>query len=232
MRLGQPLEKCLRMNEWRYTGKRREQLQEITWAGGKQGVIGKSNSEPEDTRQREGLSTFIQLSSPQTEGPLQWLSYTEFQHLCLLCPKSPSRCPAFPSESAQPLLRPSVSPGLPAFGPNADRTVPPLSLLGQAPALAGTGYVPPLTTAPPSSLTWPWSDPSGPPPLFQGPPTVSFYASNLSTAASDKVQTLWQGLGGHSWSGRSRFLSSHHAPPRSWYSGGQFPTRDRRVLAT
>ena len=44
MRLGRPPEKCLRMNEWRNIGKRSEQLQEITWAGGKQGVTGKSNS--------------------------------------------------------------------------------------------------------------------------------------------------------------------------------------------
>ena len=100
-----------------------------------------------------GLSTFILLSSSQPEAPLQKFFFSKFQHLCLLCPKSPPRCPAFPQVCTS-LPRPQaihVSWSTHLWA--KCRHGCPISLLSQAPALAATGYVPPLTTAPPSSLT-------------------------------------------------------------------------------
>lgn len=129
---------------------------------------------------------------------------SKIQRLCLLCPKSPPRRPTSPPESAQRPLRQPTSPGPPEQ----------LSLPDSCPF---------------SSLAWPWSEPSEPPPLFRGQAQWLILCFR-SLHGSFNVQTLREGLGGHAPSGPSRLITSPPSPP-SWYSGVQFPTRDRLAMA-
>lgn len=112
---------------------------------------------------------------------------SKIQRLCLLCPKSPPRRPTSPPESAQRPLRQPTSPGPPEQ----------LSLPDSCPF---------------SSLAWPWSEPSGPPPLFRGQAQWLILCFR-SLHGSFNVQTLREGLGGHAPSGPSRLITSPPSPP-------------------
>ena len=96
---------------------------------------------PETYVTERGLSTFILLSSSQPEAPLQKFFFSKFQHLCLLCPKSPPRCPALSPSLHSPSTGHPCPLAHPPLGQTQTRLAPPLPPR-QAPALAGTDYVP------------------------------------------------------------------------------------------
>lgn len=151
--MGQMLEKCLQMNEWRIQV-RGVSNQEITWVGGKQGVTCKSNNVPGDARQREGSVHLYPAQLFSARSPSAKVLLLQVPTSLPPLSQITTQVSSFPRSLHFP-APPSGHPCLlvhPPLGQMQTR-LPHLSLLSQAPALAATGYVPPLTTAPPSSLT-------------------------------------------------------------------------------
>lgn len=170
----------------------------------KQGVTGKPSNGLETPLKEAGLCTAIHSALRS----LQQLFYSMIQHLG---PKSPSRRVTTPSPpSAQPLLRRSTPRGPPALGPNADIPVPTCpSWAGLLPRQVLAVSPPPQTL--PHLLHWPGLA------LtilvhHHFPRASPLSHSVLKTSwrfFQNKVQTLWQGLGGHLWPGPSRLISTH-----------------------
>lgn len=174
--------------------------------------------DPSGKWQKEGLSTFIQLNSSQPEAPAPSLLLQDPTSLPPLS-QITTQASDFPSRvcTAPPQAAPVTWP--------ADTPLPPRK--GASPGRCW--LCPSLTTAP--FPHWPGLGlvPLGHHHFSKGKPSGSVYASNLSAnpSMSNHSGKAWVAI---------RPLgppdSSLLPPPHSWYSGVQFPTRDRLAMAT